>query len=192
MLAAPDTRQLILEAAEELFMRYGYASVSMRQLVDEVAKRRRLTKPAIYYHFSDKESLYVAVLLEVARRSGDHLRAALTVEGTVRDRLVALAEVLARLDPEALARMRLDIEQHLADEARAVLRQAFQRDIFGPVLHVLKEEEQNGRLRVGLSAAQGASAFLSLVSSLGARRGQARRDNVAELAVDVLLEGVAR
>ena len=88
-----DTRQVIVRAAEDLFTRHGYASVSMRQLVEEIAKRRRLTKPAIYYHFADKEGLYVAVLLDVAARQGVELRAAAGMSGDLRTRLAALADV---------------------------------------------------------------------------------------------------
>jgi TetR/AcrR family transcriptional regulator, cholesterol catabolism regulator len=186
-----DTRQMILRAAEELFMRYGYASVTMRRLVEEIAKQRRLTKPAIYYYFTDKEALYVAVLLDVAARNGHQLRAAAAVEGDLRSRLVVLAEVLARLDPEALTRMRLDIAQHLGAEAQAELRRAFQRDIFGPVLAIFEQAAQGGRLRAGMSPALTSAAFLGLVSSLVARVGGEGRGRAAELAVDVLLTGVA-
>ena len=186
-----DTRQMILRAAEELFMRYGYASVSMRRLVEEIAKQRRFTKPAIYYYFTDKEALYVAVLLDVAARNGHQLRAAAAVEGDLRARLVALALVLARLDQEALTRMRLDIEQHLGAEAQAELRKAFQSEIFGPVLAIFEQAAQNGRLRLGISPALASSAFLGLVSSLVTRVGYEQRDRAAALATDVLLEGVA-
>lgn len=192
MLEEIDTRQVILQAAEELFMRYGFASVSMRRLVEEIAKRRRITKPAIYYHFADKEALYVAVLLDVTARSGQQLRVAAAKAGDLRLRLVALARVLAQLDPEALTRMQLDIAQHVGSAARAELYHAFQRDIRGPILAVFDEATTGGVLRADRSSALAAAAFFGLVSSIVARPGQEWQDNAAELAVDVLLEGVAR
>lgn len=187
-----DTRQVILGAAEDLFMRYGYASVSMRRLVEEIAKRRRLTKPAIYYHFADKEALYVAVLLDVAVRQGNQLRAAAAVAGDLRDQLVALATVLAQLRPEALTRMRLDIEQHVGGAARGRLHQSFQDEILGPVLAVFEHAEQQGRLRPMVSPAVAAAAFLGLVSSLSGYALREPETDAAHLAAAIVLEGVAR
>ncbi|MGI8916651.1 MAG: TetR/AcrR family transcriptional regulator [Chloroflexota bacterium] len=192
MIEQPETRQLILRAAEELFMRYGYASVSMRRLVEEITRHRKLTKPAIYYYYSGKEGLYVAVLLDVAARQGRQLRAASGAAAELRARLVGLAEVLARLDPESLTRMRLDIEQHLGAEARTVLRQAFQREILGPVLDVFEQASQEGRLRPNVSSALAAAAFLGLVGSLAARARYETGANTAEVVADLLLRGVAR
>lgn len=173
-------------------MRHGYASVSMRQLVEEIAKRRRLTKPAIYYHFADKEALYVAVLLDVAARQGVALRAAAATDGDLRGRLVDLAAVLARVNPEALTRMRLDIEQHVGPEARAALQQAFQREILGPVLGVFEQAAHEGRLRAGIVPALAASALLGLIGGLANREGQYPDLSGPALAVDLLLEGVGR
>lgn len=192
MAEALDTRRVILRAAEELFMQYGYASVSMRRLVDEIAKQRRLTKPAIYYHFADKEALYVAVLLEVAARQGAKLRAAAVAAGALRARLITLAEVLAHVNPEALTRMRLDIEQHVGAEARAALQQAFQREIFGPVLAVFEQAAREGQLRAGVTPALAASALLGLIGGLANRERQYPGVSASALAVDLLLEGVGR
>jgi AcrR family transcriptional regulator len=185
-----ETRQVILRVAEELFMRHGYVGVSMRLLVEQIARQRRLTKPAIYYHFSDKEALYVAVLLDVAARNGHQLRAAATAHGSLRSQLVALAEVLGRLEPESLTRMRLDIAEHVGAAARAELHQAFQRDISGPIYAVFEHTARAGELRPGLSAALATAAFLGLVSSLVTRVGTERRLEAAGLAADVLLKGV--
>jgi AcrR family transcriptional regulator len=49
---------MILEIAGEEFSRNGYD----RTTLDEIAKRCAITKPAIYYHFKDKFTLYEAIL----------------------------------------------------------------------------------------------------------------------------------
>jgi len=48
------TRQLILDAARELFVELGYEGVSMRK----VAHRIDYSPTAIYLHFADKEALF--------------------------------------------------------------------------------------------------------------------------------------
>ena len=58
MKPAPDTRQLILQAALKLFAEKGYAGTSVQEIVDAA----RVTKPALYYHFQNKADLYRALV----------------------------------------------------------------------------------------------------------------------------------
>lgn len=52
------TRQEILDVALSEFARNGYAGAR----VDEIAARTRTTKRMLYYYFTNKEQLYIAVL----------------------------------------------------------------------------------------------------------------------------------
>ena len=56
--SAEVTRQRILERCLPLFADAGFDGVSMRQ----VAAATELTTAALYYHFPDKEQLYLAVV----------------------------------------------------------------------------------------------------------------------------------
>src|SRR5947199_10179080 len=89
-----DTRALILHTASTLFMQHGYAAVSMSQIVEEVSKVRKLSKPAIYYHFADKEALFMAVLLDSLERCGRAITAASATEGDLATRVTALVRAL--------------------------------------------------------------------------------------------------
>ncbi|MDP3538990.1 MAG: TetR family transcriptional regulator [Azonexus sp.] len=60
-----DTRERILDAAENLFMAHGYDGTSMRQITGEAA----VNLAAVNYHFGSKESL----MQEVFRRRLDWL-----------------------------------------------------------------------------------------------------------------------
>ena len=53
-----DTRQHILQAALERFADGGYAATSIQQIVDAA----KVSKPALYYHFTDKAGLYQALV----------------------------------------------------------------------------------------------------------------------------------
>src|SRR5262245_39306485 len=56
--AVPDTRARVLAAAAAEFAERGFAGAG----VDRIARRARLTKGMIYYHFKSKAALYREVL----------------------------------------------------------------------------------------------------------------------------------
>ena len=53
-----DGRERILDEARSLFLTKGFAATSMQEIADAVG----LTKPALYYHFKDKQELMLAVI----------------------------------------------------------------------------------------------------------------------------------
>jgi len=55
--AGASTRERILDVALDLFTDQGFDGTSMR----EIAERLRITKPSIYYHFSSKEEILLAL-----------------------------------------------------------------------------------------------------------------------------------
>jgi AcrR family transcriptional regulator len=59
--SAASSRDKILDTAEPLFARSGFAGVGLR----EVAERAGLGKSSLFYHFASKLKLYVAVLERV-------------------------------------------------------------------------------------------------------------------------------
>jgi AcrR family transcriptional regulator len=58
MSETEGSRAAILEAAKHLFMQDGFRGISMRQIAEAVG----VTKAALYYHFRDKEELFVAIV----------------------------------------------------------------------------------------------------------------------------------
>ena len=55
---AEATYEALLDSAAACFLESGFAATSL----DEVAKRARVTKGAIYHHFASKRDLFMAVL----------------------------------------------------------------------------------------------------------------------------------
>jgi AcrR family transcriptional regulator len=73
-----STRQALVDSAVELFTKKGYANTSL----DAIARRARVTKGALYHHFSGKQALFEAAfdavetsvltrLTELLERPGD-------------------------------------------------------------------------------------------------------------------------
>jgi len=53
-----DLRELILATAKTLFSQQGYHGLAMRQISESLG----VAKSALYYHFKDKEELFLAIL----------------------------------------------------------------------------------------------------------------------------------
>ena len=60
----PDSRTKILDVAESLFARRGYAGVGLREVAQEVG----LSKSSLFHHFPTKVALYQDVLARVLGR----------------------------------------------------------------------------------------------------------------------------
>jgi AcrR family transcriptional regulator len=56
-------RERILEEAARLFVARGYDGISMREIADAC----RISKAGLYYHFQDKEQLFLEILRENLR-----------------------------------------------------------------------------------------------------------------------------
>ncbi|WP_420624704.1 TetR/AcrR family transcriptional regulator [Candidatus Poriferisodalis sp.] len=87
-LAPPDTRDLILQRARDLFARQGYRGTSVRQLTSGL----NLTPAALYYHFTGKEDVLAGVLASM-ERDGETIIARM---GDLERTPEALREVLDR------------------------------------------------------------------------------------------------
>ncbi|MDD2274070.1 MAG: TetR/AcrR family transcriptional regulator [Desulfuromonadaceae bacterium] len=87
------TREEILELSVPLFARYGYDGVSMR----DIAAAMGLTPAALYYHFTDKENLYLDVVAHALRERSAELKGILDGLGSPWARLEEYVAGLARL-----------------------------------------------------------------------------------------------
>src|SRR5437764_3505352 len=83
-----SSRERILDAAMEIFARYGYRRASM----DQVAEAAGLTRQAVYHHFENKEALFRAV---VEALHDGALEAAVAAGAAAEQGGRSLAEVLA-------------------------------------------------------------------------------------------------
>jgi AcrR family transcriptional regulator len=115
MPARPETlssREKILDVAEALFARRGYAGVGMR----EVAEAAHLGKSSLFHHFRSKASLYLAVLARVLDRLGQRLGPVVDAPGDALERLDALVDAL------------VDVLAEHPTTARLLLRGLFEDD----------------------------------------------------------------
>ncbi|GAA3653899.1 TetR family transcriptional regulator [Lentzea atacamensis] len=93
-----STRQALVDSAVDLFTKRGYAGTSL----DEVVKRARVTKGALYHHFSGKQALFEAAFAQVETQAIESLTAVVTADGDAWETAVAGLRAYVRkcLDPE--------------------------------------------------------------------------------------------
>lgn len=80
------TQKRLMDAGIALFAKKGYASTSVREIV----ARAKVTKPALYYYFNNKESMFISILNTASERQESMLADVLETPGTVLDRIIHL------------------------------------------------------------------------------------------------------
>ncbi len=136
-------RERILHFARQLFIESGYAGVSMREIAQAVG----VSKPALYYHFRDKETLFLAIVLEFIQELNTKL---LHVSGqTTIQKMAAVVRLLMNLPMEERALICLLIQEshQLPDETRASVWLKYQTEFLDPIQAVYDHGVQNGEFR---------------------------------------------
>ncbi|MFN7928166.1 MAG: helix-turn-helix domain-containing protein [Blastocatellia bacterium] len=83
-------RKVILAAALECFLQYGFAKTSL----DDIAKRAQLSRPLLYLLFKNKEELFLATLRGMYQADIDGARSLLALRLSKKERLLQLYEEL--------------------------------------------------------------------------------------------------
>ena len=85
-----DSRARLLAAAAALFAARGFAGTN----VDEIARRARVNKAMIYYHFKSKLGLYREILGDMYRATGERVRAVAASSRPPEEKIRAFTQAL--------------------------------------------------------------------------------------------------
>jgi AcrR family transcriptional regulator len=99
------TRSQLIRSARYIFARDGFEHAR----VEDIALRARKTRGAFYDNFKDKEDVFLAIFEEDMARDLTELGPLLLALPTIKERMDALAQYLARLSKD-LERMLLNVE----------------------------------------------------------------------------------
>src|SRR5262245_37977536 len=86
--SSPSTRQRLLDIALQEFAERGFAGAR----VDRIARRARVNKAMLYYHFKSKQGLYRTLLRQMFSLAAERLRAIAALDispGEKVDRVIA-------------------------------------------------------------------------------------------------------
>lgn len=153
-----ETQKLILDTAERLFLEKGYDKTSIQDIISQLGG---LSKGAIYYHFSSKEDIFVAV----AERMGSN------VEGMMR---------------KIMAEKGLNGREKLTEMFRASIRQNQQRGL----LRMAPDFFENSRFLASIlydSVENVAKNYIFPMVEEGIQDGSIRTDYPEELAEVLML-----
>src|SRR6266478_1219059 len=88
-LVSDEKRQQILAAALEVFFKYGYKRVSM----NELAEAAGISRPGLYLHFSSKEEVFRAAILQFADGLIEEISKGLHSQQTIEEKVRYAFEV---------------------------------------------------------------------------------------------------
>lgn len=101
--AEAPVRERLLAAALELFNTRGYAATTVREIVEAAG----VTKPVLYYHFQNKEGIYLHLMQRGFEDFEETVRSSLARPGSAVDRLRAFCTECYRLFERHEAAVRL-------------------------------------------------------------------------------------
>jgi AcrR family transcriptional regulator len=136
-----STKQALVDSAVELFTKHGYASTSL----DAIVKRSRVTKGALYHHFSGKQALFEAAFHQVETRAMDQLTKSIDSAGSPWQRALDGVQEYIRvcLDPSY---QRLVIREAPVVMGIERWREAEEHFSYGIVRHVLEQLIEAGEI----------------------------------------------
>lgn len=145
MIDTIDSREAILEAATRLFIEQGFHGISMRQIAEAVG----VTKAALYYHFQDKEDLFVAIVARYLERMSAIIDATEQAESTSRARISLVVRRILQQPVEQRAILRLTSQElsNVSPEARARFMGLYQDRFIGRIRALFVQGMADGELR---------------------------------------------
>ena len=184
--ARDASRAALLDAAERLLARFGYAKVTMEDVAREAGRARRTA----YLHFATKEDVVLGTIDRVIERVAESLRAIAKGPGSAPARLerMLVARVLVRADSvrqygAALDQVFAAVRPRFLERRKAYFEAETQ--VFAGVL---RQGQADGQLRPGRVRAL-AECLLTATNALlphGLSRGDlADRGRTARMARDV-------
>lgn len=117
----------------------------MRQIAESVG----VTKAALYYHFKDKESLFLAILEAYLEKIETLIEEIETESGSCRERIgLLVARVLHQpVDQRAVIRLASQEMAHLSAESRQAFGKTYHKRFIGRIQAMLETGIEKGELR---------------------------------------------
>lgn len=110
-------RELLLDVGRIAFLRDGYTSVSMQQ----IAEAAGMTKGAPYYHFRNKEDLFISVFVREVTRINDGMIRCLEGSGTLRSRLKEAVLHVIETTSGDFNQLFTDFERHFQNNPKLIV-----------------------------------------------------------------------
>lgn len=169
-----DTRQRLLDIAEQLFAERGFYGVSIAAIASEVG----LSKQGLLHYFNSKEKLYGAIVQRISDDFQDHQREALQASEDPAERLEKFYAALAEPTETNVQRTRLLMRELLDNNERAAKAENwYLRPFLDRLISMVKDVNKSEKLSDAEALAYGyqllgaVNYFLISTSTLKAMYG---------------------
>ncbi len=184
-----STRRALVDAAEGLFTEHGYAATSLDTIVAEA----RVTKGALYHHYSGKQALFEAVFERVESAGAASIQAALKSQDPWQKALAGLHAFLEVVRQPSYSRIVIQDGPSVLGYER--FREQEERSTFAYVLDIVRAVLSSGEWELGDEMEHTfARIFFGALSSSGASVSTAEDADAAaervELAIGFILAGL--
>lgn len=184
-----DTRERILDIADTLFSKRGYASVTLRDIASAIGMKHA---SLYYYAPGGKKQLYIEVMERNFLRHRQGLTEAIRGAGDdLRHQMYAVANWLVSQPPLDFSRMHevdmLELGQEQAERLMEIAYDAMRI----PIIAVLERAGEAGFIKLN-DLNMAAMAFVSLIQSVHnvpAQYGIEVRQKIGLDLVDMMLDG---
>ena len=141
----PGLREKILSTATSLFIQHGYHGLAMRQIAEAI----NVSKPALYYHFKDKEELFLAILEAYLEEMEIALNRIMMEPLTGLAKIRHFVEYVLIQPPERRAIIRLASQEmgQLSAPARKAFETTYRDKFVGKVEAILKSGMDSGEFK---------------------------------------------
>jgi AcrR family transcriptional regulator len=145
-IEATGMRERILETASRQFVSRGYDGVSMREIADACG----MSKAGLYYHFQDKEQLFLEILRDNLDQLQEVIESASGQPGGAREKLAFFVKaVFLTLPPDQSAIIRLANQElsKVSQPAREKFDQSYHQGFINPLVGLLGAGIRAGEFR---------------------------------------------
>ncbi|HTP25366.1 MAG TPA: TetR/AcrR family transcriptional regulator [Anaeromyxobacteraceae bacterium] len=188
MKSPDETARAIIEAAEELFARYGFKKTS----IDDIARAARIGKGSVYLHFASKEELFAQIVKQVSDRILHTLTAAVKRGRAPAEKLRAFLETSVTAVAAIVA------EYHLNEETMMELipmgmslRQEYLARAHSLLVEVLRDGVSSGAFAVKHPHCL-ATGIMSCLQGLDATAAQRPHSTETRAGLDQLFSVLLR
>lgn len=183
------TRDDVIRIAVDQFNTHGYEATSMGSLATTLG----VTKSAIYHHITSKEEILVAATDQALEALFDVIDAADELEGTAKDRLIAViggATLALCENPEnvtLLLRLRgnTEVEKQILERRRHITRK---------FIEFVADAQEEGAVRSTLDAGMVARLTFGMINSLVEwyrPDGDTSPEELSRLMPDFVFQGIS-
>jgi AcrR family transcriptional regulator len=140
-----DLRGDILQQATKLLLERGYRGLSMREIAEAVG----VSKAALYYHFKDKEQLFLAILEKYLDQMAEELDEIRSRSEPSRRKISRFVGKILSRPAEQRAVIRLSSQElaHLSQAARKTFETSYHSKFIQKLEGMIKDGIDHGEIR---------------------------------------------